>query len=126
MPQRPDLVAKAVTPDYALGSHVAPLGHLFYQGTNLPPKYRGGAFVTEHGSWDRHPLSGYAVVFVPFRDGKPAGKPETVVDDLVSGDEHALKGTPVGFAQDANGGLLIADDVGNKVWRVSSQTSSGE
>ncbi|MBV8380906.1 MAG: hypothetical protein JO369_09125 [Paucibacter sp.] len=75
--------------------------------------------------WDRHPLSGYAVVFVPFRDGKPAGKPETVVDDLVSGDEHALKGTPVGFAQDANGGLLIADDVGNKVWRVSSQTSSG-
>jgi glucose/arabinose dehydrogenase len=119
-PQRPDLVAKAISPDYALGSHVAALGLLFYQGRNLPEKYRGGAFVSEHGSWDRTPLSGYEIVFVPFKDGKPNGAPETIVSGFHSGDEKSLKGAPVGLVEDADGALLIADDVGNKVWRVST------
>lgn len=118
---RPDLVAKAISPDYSLGSHVAPLGLLFYQGRNLPEKYRSGVFVSEHGSWDRSPLSGYEVVFVPFKDGKPTGAPESVVTGFASGNEKNLKGAPVGLAEDANGALLIADDVGNKVWRVSAQ-----
>lgn len=125
VPQRPDLVAKAISPDYSLGSHVAPLGLLFYQGRNLPEKYRGGAFVAEHGSWDRTPLSGYAVVFVAFRDGRPTGVPESVVTGFVSGNEKNLKGAPVGLAEDADGALLIADDVGNTVWRVSAQEEGG-
>ncbi|HBK46814.1 MAG TPA: L-sorbosone dehydrogenase [Xanthomonadaceae bacterium] len=119
-PQRPDLVARAITPDYALGSHIAPLGLLFYQAANLPQKYQGGAFVSEHGSWDRSPLSGYAVVYVGFRDGRPVGVPEPVVTGFVSGDEKALKGAPVGLAVDAEGALLIADDVGDSVWRVTA------
>ncbi|WP_088138692.1 PQQ-dependent sugar dehydrogenase [Achromobacter xylosoxidans] len=123
VPQRPDLVAKAIAPDYSLGSHVAPLGLLFYQGRNLPEKYRSGVFVSEHGSWDRTPLSGYAVAFVPFKDGKPAGAPESVVTGFVSGNEKKLMGAPVGLAEDADGALLVADDVGNAVWRVSSQAS---
>jgi glucose/arabinose dehydrogenase len=121
VPQRPDLVAKAISPDYSLGSHVAPLGLLFYQGRNLPEKYRSGVFVSEHGSWDRSPLSGYEVVFVPFKDGKPTGSPVSVVTGFASGNEKNLKGAPVGLAEDADGALLIADDVGNKVWRVSAQ-----
>ncbi|GAA4325468.1 sorbosone dehydrogenase family protein [Pigmentiphaga soli] len=125
MPQRPDLVAKAIRPDYALGSHVAPLGLLFYRGRNLPEKYRGGAFVSQHGSWDRSPLSGYDVVYVAFRDGKPVGVPEPVVTGFVSEDEKALKGAPVGLAEDADGALLIADDVGNAVWRVTAQRAGG-
>jgi glucose/arabinose dehydrogenase len=120
-PQRPDLVAKAIVPDYSLGSHVAPLGLLFYQGKNLPAQFQGGAFVGEHGSWDRSPLSGYEVVFVPFKDGKPAGPPQSIVSGFVSGDQASLKGAPVGMAEDADGALLIADDVGNTIWRVSAQ-----
>ena len=124
-PQRPDLVARAIAPDYSLGSHVAPLGLLFYQGRNLPEKYRSGAFVSEHGSWDRSPLSGYAVVHVAFKDGKPVGVPEPVVTGFVSGDEASLKGAPVGLAEDAEGALLVADDVGNAIWRVTAQASGG-
>jgi glucose/arabinose dehydrogenase len=117
-PQRPDLVAKAIKPDYALGSHVAALGLWFYTG-NAFPQYKGGAFVSEHGSWDRTPLSGYQVVFVPFQNGMPSGPAQPVVTGFHSADEKELYGAPVGLAQDAEGALLIADDVGNVIWRVS-------
>jgi glucose/arabinose dehydrogenase len=118
-PQRPDLVAKAIKPDYALGSHVAALGLLFYSGDNLPAKYKGGAFVSEHGSWDRSPLSGYQIVYVPFVNGMPSGAAQPVVTGFHSADEKHLYGAPVGLAQDAQGGLLFADDVGNVIWRVT-------
>jgi glucose/arabinose dehydrogenase len=119
MPQKPELVAKAIVPDYALGSHVAALG-LVFNGPNstMPANMREGAFVGEHGSWDRSPPSGYKVVFVPFRDGKPAGKPVDVVTGFLS--EGHAKGRPVGLAMDRSGALLVADDVGNTVWRVSA------
>ena len=120
-PQRPDLVAKAIVPDYAIGSHVAPLGLLFYTGQALPAQYHGGAFIGEHGSWDRSPLSGYEVVYVPFKDGKPTGRPQTVVSGFASKDEKTLMGAPVGMAMDAEGALLVADDVGDVVWRVSAK-----
>lgn len=119
MPQRPDLVAKAIPPDYALSSHVAPLGLAFYTGTNLPAAYRGGAFVGEHGSWNRPQLNGYKVVFVPFAKGKPNGAARDVVTGFLSPDEKS-RGRRVGLAIDKAGSLLIADDVGNTVWRVSS------
>jgi glucose/arabinose dehydrogenase len=119
MPQRLDLVARAIPPDYALGSHVAPLGLVFDKpASSMPAGLREGAFVGEHGSWDRSPVSGYKVVFVPFHDGKPAGKPVDVVTGFLAGG-HA-KGRPVGLAMDHAGALLIADDVGNTVWRVSA------
>jgi glucose/arabinose dehydrogenase len=119
MPQRPDLVAKAIPPDYALSSHVAPLGMAFYTGTNLPSSYEGGAFVGEHGSWDRSPFNGYRVVFVPFKDGKPDGPPQDVVTGFLNSNDEA-RGRPVGLAVDKVGGLLIADDLGDTVWRVTS------
>ncbi|WP_454629784.1 PQQ-dependent sugar dehydrogenase [Bradyrhizobium cenepequi] len=118
-PQRPDLVAKAIVPDYALSSHVAPLGLAMYTGNNLPAQYRGGAFVAEHGSWDRTPLNGYKVVFVPFSGGKPSGPAQDVVTGFLNANDRA-RGRPVGLAIDRAGALLIADDVGNTVWRVSS------
>jgi glucose/arabinose dehydrogenase len=118
-PERPDLVAKAVTPDYALSSHVAPLGLTFYTGTSLPETYRGGAFVGEHGSWNRQALNGYKVIFVPFNGGKPDGMPQDVVTGFLNSDNQA-RGRPVGLAIDKTGALLIADDVGNTVWRVTS------
>jgi glucose/arabinose dehydrogenase len=118
-PQRPDLVAKAIVPDYALSSHVAPLGVAMYAGADLPASYRGGAFVSEHGSWDRSPFNGYKVVFVPFSSGRPSGPAQDVVTGFLDADNHA-RGRPVGLAVDRTGGLLIADDVGNTVWRVSS------
>jgi glucose/arabinose dehydrogenase len=118
-PQRPDLVAKAIPPDYGLSSHVAPLGMVFYEGTSLPAHYRGGAFIGEHGSWDRSVLNGYKIVFVPFTNGRPAGLPEDVVTGfLIDGDK--ARGRPVGLAVDRHGALLIADDTGNAVWRVSA------
>jgi glucose/arabinose dehydrogenase len=119
MPQRPDLVAKAIKPDFALGSHVAALGLLFYTGNGLP-QYKGGAFVAEHGSWDRSPLSGYQIVYVPFENGMPKGKAQPVVTGFHSADEKQLYGAPVGLAQDAEGALLFADDVGNVIWRVTA------
>jgi len=119
MPQRPDLVAKAIPPDYALSSHVAPLGMAFYTGSNFPSSYKGGAFVGEHGSWDRSPFNGYRVVFVPFKDGKPDGPPKDVVTGFLNSNDEA-RGRPVGLAVDKTGGLLIADDLGDTVWRVSS------
>jgi glucose/arabinose dehydrogenase len=118
--QRPDLVAKAIRPDYAIGSHVAPLGLLMSASNALPATYQGGAFIGEHGSWDRSPLSGYEVVFVAFKDGTPVGKPETVVSGFYSKDEKQLFGAPVGLVQDKEGAILVADDVGDTVWRVTA------
>ncbi len=117
-PQRPDLVATALAPDYALGAHVAPLGLAFARSTSLPAPYRdGGAFIGEHGSWNRVPRSGYKVVFVPFSGGRPAGPPLDVLTGFVDGAGRA-RGRPVGVAIDRQGTLLVADDVGGVVWRV--------
>ena len=118
-PERPDLVQKAIVPDYALSSHVAPLGLAFYTGTSLPQQYQGGAFIGEHGSWDRQRFNGYKVVYVPFSGGKPSGKAQDVVTGFLDAD-GAARGRPVGVAVDKTGALLIADDVGNTVWRVTS------
>ncbi len=118
-PQRPDLVAKAIPPDYALSSHVAPLGLVFDTANGLPQSYRGGAFVGEHGSWNREPLNGYKVIFVPFSNGQPNGMAHDVVTGFLN-DENQSRGRPVGLAIDKTGALLIADDVGNTVWRVTS------
>ncbi len=120
IPQRPELVAKAIPPDYALGSHVAALGLTFYTADALPAHYRGGAFIGEHGSWDRYNLAGYKVAFVPFANGRPAGKVETVVSGFVDAKNGKSYGRPVGLAVDKSGALLVADDVGNTVWRVSA------
>lgn len=117
-PQRPDLVAKAIPPDYALSSHVAPLGLVFDTGNNLPTSYRGGAFVGEHGSWDRSVLNGYKVVFIPFTNGMPSGVAQDVLTGFIDGD--TAHGRPVGLALDKAGALLVADDVGGTIWRVSA------
>jgi glucose/arabinose dehydrogenase len=119
-PQRPELVAKALVPDYALSSHVAPLGLAFNTGAGLPARYQGGAFIGEHGSWDRIQFNGYKVVFVPFSNGRPSGKAQDVVTGFIDADGHA-RGRPVAVAFDRAGALLIADDVGNTVWRVTSE-----
>jgi len=118
-PPRPDLVATALVPDYALGPHTASLGLAFTQGNTLPPRFQQGAFVGQHGSWNRQPLSGYRVIFVPFLNGAPAGEPLEVLTDFVTDDGNA-RGRPVGVAMDATGALLVADDVGNVVWRVTA------
>jgi glucose/arabinose dehydrogenase len=117
-PQRPDLVARAVVPDYAVGAHTAPLGLAFYRGSLLPQRYAGGAFIGQHGSWNRKPRSGYKVIFVAFANGRPVGAPEDVLTGFVNADGEAL-GRPVGVAVDRAGALLVADDVGNVIWRVT-------
>jgi len=123
-PQKPDMVAKAIVPDYALGNHVAPLGLTFAQTPDgktaqLGPQFDNGAFVGNHGSWNRKPRSGYKVVFVPFANGKPsADTPIDVLTGFVNADDEA-NGRPVGVAIGKDGSLLVADDVGNVVWRVS-------
>jgi glucose/arabinose dehydrogenase len=117
-PQNPDLVAKAIVPDYALGNHTASLGLAFAEGSLLPGRYRNGAFIGQHGSWNRNPRSGYKVIFVPFADGRPSGPPADVLTGFISADDEAL-GRPVGVAVDRSGALLVADDVGNAVWRVA-------
>ena len=119
-PQDPAMVAKAIKPDYGLSSHVAPLGLTFSQGQKLAPAFSNGAFVGEHGSWDRTPLNGYQVIFVPFVGGRPAGKPITVVTGFLASDNKTVRGRPVGVAVDRTGALLVADDVGNVVWRVTA------
>jgi glucose/arabinose dehydrogenase len=116
--QKPELVAKAVAPDYGLGAHVAALGLTFYDGTLLPEQYRGGAFIGLHGSWNREPRSGYKVIYVPFSGGKPSGQPRDVLTGFVNADGDA-QGRPVGVAVDKVGALLVADDVGNTVWRIT-------
>jgi glucose/arabinose dehydrogenase len=120
-PQQPELVARAIKPDYALGSHVAPLGLAFSAGSALPAPFTNGAFVGQHGSWNRNPLTGYNVVFVPFQDGRPTGVPIEVLSGFVSPQREAY-GRPVGVAIDRRGALLVADDVGNAIWRVSAST----
>ena len=117
--RRPDLVAKAIKPDYALGSHPAALGLTFYGANLLPAHYRGGAFIGEHGSWDRYKPYGYKVVFVPFANGRPSGKAEDVVTGFLTPDTKHTYGRPVGVAVDKFGALLVADDLGNTVWRVT-------
>ena len=122
-PQRPDLVTQATVPDYALGPHTASLGLTFYDGKLFPRKYAGGAFVGQHGSWNRKPRSGYKVIFVPFADGRPTDTPEDVLTGFVD-DSGDARGRPVGVAVDRTGALLVADDVGNVVWRVTPDKSS--
>jgi glucose/arabinose dehydrogenase len=117
-PPRPDLVARAIEPDYALGPHTASLGLAFYDASAFPARYRGGAFVGQHGSWNRKPASGYKVIFVPFADGKPAGLAEDVLTGFRVDD--VARGRPVGVIVGAHGELLVADDVGGTVWRVTA------
>ena len=119
-PPRPELLAKTLTPDYALGPHTASIGLAFAAGTALPERLRNGAFVAQHGSWNRKPLSGYQVIFVPFEGGRPKGAPQGVLDGFVNRKGEA-QGRPVGVALDGSGALLVADDVGNTVWRVSGR-----
>ena len=124
-PPRPDMVAKAIVPDYALGNHVAPLGMAFAQNNRLPEQFKAGAFIGMHGSWNRKPRSGYKVVFVPFANGKPSGMPLDVVTGFIDDKDQAM-GRPVGVAIDKRGMLLVADDVGNAVWRVSPSQRAAE
>jgi glucose/arabinose dehydrogenase len=118
-PSSPDLVAKAIAPDYALGAHVAALG-LAASGDTLPAPYRSGMFIGEHGSWNRKPAAGYQVVFLPFDAGKPSGQPLPVLSGFVTGQGEA-NGRPVGVAIGKAGALLVADDVGNTIWRVTAK-----
>lgn len=120
-PQQPGLVARAIAPDYALGPHTAPLGLTHSSGNTLPAVFANGMFIGQHGSWNRRPHSGYKVIFVSFEGGKPsAGEPLDVLTGFLSTDGAAY-GRPVGVALDKTGALLVADDVGNVVWRVSAQ-----
>jgi len=119
-PQRPELVAQAIVPDYALGSHTASLGLAFGTGRALPEGFRDGAFVAQHGSWNRKPRSGYRVIFVPFVNGRPSGLPRDVLTGFVNDDGEAA-GRPTGVAVTGEGGLLVADDVGNTVWLVTGE-----
>jgi glucose/arabinose dehydrogenase len=118
-PQNPELVARAIAPDYALGPHTASLGLASSAGTSLPGAFSSGMFVGQHGSWNRNPHSGYKVIFVPFADGRPQGAPLDVLTGFLSVDGEAY-GRPVGVAIDKTGALLVADDVGNAIWRVSA------
>jgi glucose/arabinose dehydrogenase len=117
--RRPDLVERAIVPDYALGAHTASLGLTFYEGASFPARYNGGVFVGQHGSWNRKPQAGYKVIFVPFAGGKPAGQVEDFLTGFLDKDGKA-QGRPVGVTVDTSGALLVADDVGNAVWRVSA------
>ena len=117
-PQRPDLVAIAKVPDYALGAHTASLGLTFYTVGLFPAHYANGAFVGQHGSWNRNPPSGYQVIFIPFANGVPVGEPETILSGFVN-ERGEARGRPVGVTTDASGALLVADDVGNCVWRIA-------
>lgn len=118
--KRPDLVQKAIIPDVAVGSHTAALGLAFYEGNSFPAKYKNGAFVGLHGSWNRSHLSGYKVIFVPFSNGKPSGKPEDFLSGFVASDEKSeVYGRPVAVAVLADGSLLVTDDGDGKIWRVA-------
>lgn len=120
-PQRPDLVARAIAPDYAVGAHTGSLGLAAAQGNKLPPRFAEGMFVGQHGSWNRNPRSGYKVIFVPFANGKPNGVPVDVLAGFLNKKGEAM-GRPVGVAVDKRGALLVADDVANTIWRVSGET----
>ncbi|HXG90369.1 MAG TPA: sorbosone dehydrogenase family protein [Vicinamibacterales bacterium] len=122
-PPRPDLVATAIAPDYALGSHTASLGLAHSKGNKVSPRFERGMFIGQHGSWNRKPRSGYKVIFVPFSNGRPSGMPIDVLTGFVKDNGDAM-GRPVGVAVDVRGGLLVADDVGNAVWRVTGPTQT--
>jgi glucose/arabinose dehydrogenase len=117
-PPRPDMVARTLKPDYALGPHTASLGLAFYTAEAFPPVWRGGAFVGQHGSWNRRPLNGYRVVFIPFADGRPGQPPQVFLSGFLDAQNH-VQGRPVGVAVDGRGALLVVDDVGGVVWRVA-------
>ncbi len=118
--ERPDLVAKAVVPDLALGAHTAPLGLAFYKERAFPQRFRGGAFIGQHGSWNRSQFAGYRVAFVPFADGRPAGPPEDFLTGFIKDEEtREVYGRPAGVAVARDGALLVADDAGNTVWRIA-------
>ena len=119
-PQNPELVASAIVPDYALGSHTAPLGLTSSLGNTLPAQFENGMFVGQHGSWNREPRNGYQVIFVPFTDGMPSGDPLEVLTGFIKNDSDDAMGRPVGVAIDKLGALLVADDVGNVIWRVTT------
>jgi len=119
-PQNPELVAKAIKPDYALGAHTASLGLADAKGNNLGAQYEQGMFIGQHGSWNRRPYSGYRVIFIPFAGGKPSGKPIDVLTNFIDANGDA-QGRPVGVLVQKTGSLLVADDAGNRVWRVSAQ-----
>lgn len=121
-PQRPELVRTARAPDYALGAHTASLGLAFYDGTMFPERYHGGVFVGQHGSWNRDPPSGYRVVFVPFSRGVPSGPIEPVLTGFLDAEAEQARGRPVGVAVAKDGSLLVADDVGNIVWRIGKSS----
>jgi glucose/arabinose dehydrogenase len=123
-PERPDMVKRAIPPDYALSSHVAALGLTFENGSGFPAQYKGGAFIGEHGSWDREKPNGYQVAFVPFANGRPSGKAQTFVGGFTDKD-FTVRGRPVGVGFDASGALLIADDGGNVIWRVAAKAPAG-
>jgi glucose/arabinose dehydrogenase len=122
-PPRPDLVAQAIAPDYALGPHVAALGLTFADRAKLGIGFASGVFIGEHGSWNRRPASGYKVVFVPFAGGRPSGEPIDILTGFLDGDGNA-RGRPVGVAIDHGGALLVADDVGNCIWRVTASATA--
>jgi glucose/arabinose dehydrogenase len=122
-PQRPDLVARALAPDYGLGPHTASLGLTFYRASAFPAAYRGGAFIGQHGSWNRQPLNGYRVVFVPFAGGRPQMPAQVFLTGFLTRDDK-IQGRPVGVAVDSRGALLVADDVGGMVWRVAPAAQS--
>lgn len=118
-PQNPDLVAKAIAPDYAVGPHTASLGMVFADGKSLPAPFNHGLLVSQHGSWNRKPHSGYKVIFIPFERGKPSGAPIDLLTGFLNQEEKA-QGRPVGIVNDNNGGVLVADDVGNVIWRITA------
>jgi glucose/arabinose dehydrogenase len=120
-PQKPDLVGKAVIPDVLLGSHRAPLQFAFYTGTHFPEMYRGGAFIAEHGSWNRSVRAGYQITFVPFKDGKPSGDPQPFLTGLVPDPAKSnVYGRPVGVTVAPDGALLVSDDSAGRVYRVTA------
>ncbi|WP_419953844.1 PQQ-dependent sugar dehydrogenase [Methylobacterium sp.] len=122
-PQKPDLVAKAIAPDYAVGTHTASLGIAFSKGSALPEVWTSGLFVAQHGSWNRRPKSGYKVIYVPFKDGKPTGQPVEALTGFLDADEKA-QGRPVGVILDKTGALLVSDDVGKVIWRVTGASQT--
>jgi glucose/arabinose dehydrogenase len=125
-PENPEMVAKAIKPDYALGAHTASLGLTFSDGARLGPGFASGAFIGQHGSWNRDPFSGYKVIYVPFANGKPAGEAVDVLTGFIDADKEKAMGRPVGVAIAKDGSLLVADDVGNTIWRVASASSQAQ
>lgn len=121
-PRNPTLVASAIKPDYALGSHTASLGFTFVDDARFGEAYKCGAIIGQHGSWNRTPLAGYRVIFVPFANGVPSGEPKEILTGFLNAKGEA-RGRPVGVLVNRRGALLVADDVGGVVWRASPAPS---